>query len=155
VYQPKKFKEAIATTVIKRKALCFVGAAGFVVKLSSGCDTFQCNGCCGLVAGEQNVGVGGRHNLFLCCVAGGESSAAEGSQFFDRRLFNRRVQRVRFNCNGRVNEDEYDIWLPLFGSVAKYIWRGSGAGTNVSGDAVSRGDLRILSGSDLSFDPHG
>jgi hypothetical protein len=61
----------------------------------------------------------------------------------------------RCDCDGRVDEDEYAIWLPLFGSNAKYIERGSGTGTNVSGDAVSRGDLRILSGADLSFDPHG
>jgi hypothetical protein len=61
----------------------------------------------------------------------------------------------RCNCDGRVNEDEYDIWLPLFGSNAKYIRRGSEAGANVSSDADGRGDLRILSSSDLSFDPYG
>jgi hypothetical protein len=66
----------------------------------------------------------------------------------------RAVARRR-DCDGRVNEDEYAIWLPLFGCNAKYIEWGSGAGTNVSGDAVSRGDLRILSGADFSFDPHG
>jgi hypothetical protein len=61
----------------------------------------------------------------------------------------------RCDCDGRVDADEYDIRLPLFGSNAKYIGRGSGAGTYVSSDADGRGDLRILSGSDLSFDPYG
>jgi hypothetical protein len=52
----------------------------------------------------------------------------------------------RCDCNVRVKEDEYAIWLRLFGSHAKYIEWGSGAGTDVSGVAIDGSDLRILSG---------
>jgi hypothetical protein len=59
----------------------------------------------------------------------------------------------------RVKEhgDSFDIWLPLFGVSTKWNGRGSGTGMDVfAGDADSdRGDLRILSGTDLSVDPYG
>jgi len=63
----------------------------------------------------------------------------------------------RCNCDGRVNEDEFDIWLHLFGIRTKWSEHGSGAGMDVfAGDADSdRGSLRILSIANRSVDPHG
>ena len=56
-----------------------------------------------------------------------------------------------------MNEDEFDIWLHLFGIRTKWSEHGSGAGMDVfAGDADSdRGSLRILSIANRSVDPHG
>jgi hypothetical protein len=63
----------------------------------------------------------------------------------------------RCDCDGRVDEDEFDIWLRLFGISTKCNEPESGVGADVfAGDADSdRASLRILSGSDRSIDPYG
>jgi hypothetical protein len=60
----------------------------------------------------------------------------------------------RCDCDGRVNEHEFDIWLLLFGIRTK--WNEHGSGAVFAGDADSdRGSLRILFVADRSVDPHG
>jgi hypothetical protein len=63
----------------------------------------------------------------------------------------------RCDCDGRVNEHEFDIWLLLFGIRTKWNEHGSRSGIDVfAGDADSdRGSLRILSVADRSVGPYG
>jgi hypothetical protein len=63
----------------------------------------------------------------------------------------------RCDCDGRVNEHEFDNWLLLFGIRTKWNEHGSVAGMDVfAGDADSdRRSLRILSVADRSVDPYG
>jgi hypothetical protein len=63
----------------------------------------------------------------------------------------------RCDCDGRVNEHEFDIWLLLFGIRTKWNVHGSGAGIDVfaSGADSDRGSLRILSVADRSVGPYG
>ncbi len=68
-----------------------------------------------------------------------------------------RVVARRCDCDGRVNEHEFDIWLLLFGIRTKWNEHGSGAGMDVFAGGADSGrcSLRILSVADLSVDPHG